>query len=136
MARIDPNFVTGRDFLATLLGNSSEKEHHRELEKLIPDFEVSLWSPEHWVVMGYHMFVNDKYDRAAYFGQQACQLNRRNIEALLLKAATFMQINKYQEASYHYREALQCCPYRLVTNQNHIIIRNLNILPGLSQIMA
>ncbi|KAF5308497.1 hypothetical protein FQR65_LT06162 [Abscondita terminalis] len=112
VTQTNPHFVTGRDLLSTLLANSSKKEHHKELDRLIPDFDMSLWSSEHWVVMGYHMFVNNKYERAAYFGQQACLLNTRNVEALLLKAATFMQINKYQEAALHYREALQYCPNR------------------------
>lgn len=116
VAQIDPHFITGRDLLSTLLANSTKKDHYKELERLIPDLDMSLWSSEHWVVMGYNMFVNNKYERAAYFGQQACLLNRRNVEALLLKAATFMQINKYQEASLHYREALQYCPNRFESN--------------------
>ncbi|KAF5291187.1 hypothetical protein FQA39_LY14429 [Lamprigera yunnana] len=116
VAQNDPNFITGRDLLSTLLSNSSKKEHHRELERLIPDLEMSLWSSEHWVVMGYHMYINSKYERAAYFGQQACLLNKRNVEALLLKAATFMQLNKYHEASLHYGQALQYCPNRFESN--------------------
>lgn len=116
VARNEPYYINGRDLLATLLANSTEKEHHKDLEHLIPDFDTSLWFTEHWVVMGYHMFVTNKYERAAYFGQQACLLNKRNIEALLLKAATFMQIHKFHEASLHYREALQYCPNRFESN--------------------
>lgn len=112
MKHINPNFIHGKDFLASLLSKSFEKGHHQEIEKLIPDMDTSMWSSEHWVVLGYHMFVNKKFVRAGYFAKQACLLNKRNIEAILLRAAIFNQLNEFQEASCQYREALQYCPQR------------------------
>ncbi|KAJ8931903.1 hypothetical protein NQ314_015172 [Rhamnusium bicolor] len=110
--RIDPFLTTGRDLLSTLLAASSNKEHIRTLESLTPTMDMSLWSSEHWVVLGNYMYALKKYDKAAYFGQQACLLDRRNVEALLLKANTLLQIKKYQDAASHCTEALQICPYR------------------------
>lgn len=99
----EPHLKTGRDLLSTLLANSNEKEHHLYLEKLLlPMVDMSLWGPEQFVVLGNYMYVNKKYDKALYFGHQACILDQRNIEALLLKARTCIQNQKYQEA------ALQC----------------------------
>lgn len=59
------------------------------------------------------MLFLKKYDRAAYFGQQACMMdNGKNVEALLLKANALFQLKKYQEAAVHCTEALQICPFR------------------------
>ncbi|XP_057662678.1 anaphase-promoting complex subunit 7 [Diorhabda carinulata] len=110
--RLDPNMIIGRDLLSTLLAASGTKEHNRALEALIPSMDTSLWSAEHWVVLGNYMYTLKKYDKAAYFGQQACLLDKRNLEALLLKANTFLQIKKYQDASNHCTEALQLCNFR------------------------
>ncbi|XP_023312320.1 anaphase-promoting complex subunit 7-like [Anoplophora glabripennis] len=110
--RIDPFLTAGKDLLSTLLAASGTKDHIRTLESLIPTMDMSLWSSEHWVILGNYMFALKKYDKAAYFGQQACVLDRRNIEALLLKANTLVQIKKYQDAASHCTEALQICPYR------------------------
>ncbi|CAG9836544.1 unnamed protein product [Diabrotica balteata] len=110
--RLDPNLVNGRDLLSTLLAASGTKEHIRALEAMTPTMDMSAWSAEHWVVLGNYMYALKKYDKAAYFGQQACLLDRRNIEALLLKANTLLQIKKYSDAATHCTEALQLCNYR------------------------
>lgn len=110
---VDLNLIFGRDLLAYLLVNMNDKDHQRELEKLVNvDLEMSMWSCEHWVVMGWYMYSIQKFEKAAYFGQQALTINRKNVEALLLKAHTFMQIGKYHDAMLHFKEALQCTPYR------------------------
>lgn len=102
----EPHLKTGRDLLSTLLANSAEKEHHMYLEKLLlPMVDMSLWSAEQFVVLGNYMYVNKKYDKALYFGHQACTLDKRNVEALLLKTRTLMQNQKYQEAAMHCVEA-------------------------------
>ncbi|KAJ8920240.1 hypothetical protein NQ315_011901 [Exocentrus adspersus] len=110
--RIDPFLTAGKDLLSTLLAASGTKDHIRTLESLAPTMDMSLWTSEHWVVLGNYMYALKKYDKAAYFGQQACLLDRRNVEALLLKANTLLQIKKYQDAASHCTEALQICPYR------------------------
>lgn len=73
---------------------------------------MSLWSVEDWVALGNSMYALKKYDKAAYFAQQACWMDRRNVEAILLKANALFQIKKYQDAANHCNEALQICPYR------------------------
>lgn len=110
--RIDPFLTTGRDLLSTLLAASGTKDNIRTLESLTSTMDMSLWSSEHWVVLGNYMYALKKYDKAAYFGQQACLMDRRNVEALLLKANTLVQLKKYQDAANHCTEALQICPYR------------------------
>lgn len=111
--RIDPEFKAGRDVYASLLAKSQEKEQVRELERLLnTDLDTSIWPSEQWIVVGYSMYVNKKYDRAAYFGQQAYLLNRRSVEAFLLKAYAFMQLNRYSEAAVHFKEAKTLAPNR------------------------
>lgn len=111
--RIDPNLIFGRDLLSTLLAASGSKEHQYALENLTPNLDTSLWSAEHWVILGNLMYFLKKYDKAAYFGQQACLMDTgKNVEALLLKANALHQLKKYQEAAVHCTEALQICPFR------------------------
>lgn len=113
--RIDPNLNTGKDLLAHLLTQSGEKEHLRELEKLVPtDNDTSLWSCEQWVAMGYSMYANKKYEKAAYFGQQAYTMNRKCVEGIFLKAHSFLQLNKLIEARVHFKEVRQIAPCRYV----------------------
>lgn len=104
--------IFGRDLLSTLLAASGARDHLHVLENLVPTTDMSLWSAEHWVVLGNSMYSLKKYDKAAYFGQQACMMDRKNVEALLLKANALFQLKKYQEAATHCTEALQVCPYR------------------------
>lgn len=110
--RLDPSLTVGRDLLSTILAASGTDEHIRILESLAPTCDMSLWSCEHWVVLGNYMFALKEYERAAYFGQQACTMDRRNVEAFLLKANTLLQMKQYQDAASHCTEALQICPYR------------------------
>lgn len=102
----------GKGLLSTLLASSGIKDNVRAIEGLIPSLDMSLWSAEDWVVLGNSMYALKKYDKAAYFAQQACWMDRKNIEAILLKANALFQIKKYQDAATHCNEALQICPYR------------------------
>lgn len=95
-----------------LLSHSSNKEHHRDLERLIPDFDTSLWTCEHWNVLGFHAMTTNKFDRAVYFGQQALNLNKKSAEGILLKAEAFLQLKKFPEAVTHYREVTHSNPHR------------------------
>ncbi|CAH1170860.1 unnamed protein product [Phaedon cochleariae] len=110
--RLDPFLSIGRDLLSTLLAASGTKDHIKALESLTPVMDMSMWTSEQWVVLGNYMYALKKYDKAAYFGQQACLLDRKNVEGLLLKANTLYQIKKYQDAVSHCSEALQICNYR------------------------
>lgn len=98
--------------MSTLLAASGTKDHIRAIENLIPNIDMSLWSAEHWVVLGNSMYALKKYDKATYFAQQAIWIDRNNVEAILLKANALFQIKKYQDAANHCTEALQMCPYR------------------------
>lgn len=109
----DQNLKTGRDLLSTLLARSNEKEHHLYLEKLVsPTADTTAWTAEQWVAYGNYMYVNKKFPRALYFGHQACTMSPRNVEAMLLKANTLMQMEKYSEVAVHCIEAQSVCPYR------------------------
>ena len=44
-------------------------------------------------------------------------MNPRNVEALLLKAAIFLDLKKYQDAVVHYREAMHLSPYRFEAHE-------------------
>lgn len=116
--KIEENLVFGRDLLSTLLAKSATNEHITDLERLIPGFDMSLWRTEHWITLGNYMFATKKFEKAAYFGQQAIAVsNSYNVEALLLKARTLMEISKYQEAAHHCTEAIQICPFRFDLHQ-------------------
>lgn len=109
-----------------------------ELEKLVPiHIPLSEYGPETWIAMAYYLYVNKKTSKAAYLAQkvsvnsfvfffnsesrdflsvlclfQACVLNPRNVEALLLKATIFLELKKYQDSVIHYREAMSLAPHR------------------------
>lgn len=105
--RTAPSQKNGRDLLASILYAANDKESINELEKLANvDIDVMHWSSEDWIVVGYLMLVHKRYDRAAYFGIQACNLNKNNIEGFLLKAEAFRQMGKYHDAVQHCREIL------------------------------
>lgn len=113
--RAQPNLKTGKDLLASLLARSGDKENIRELEKMARfEKEESLWTSEEWILMGYVMITLKRFDRAAFFGQQACIISKKSIEGLLLKAVAFVQIGKYQEAILHCREILEYTTTRYI----------------------
>ncbi|CAH0554575.1 unnamed protein product [Brassicogethes aeneus] len=109
---LDPRLILGQDLFSTLLANSSNKEDIKILESLTPTQDMSLWTCEQWIVLGNYMYANKKYEKAAYFAQQAYTMNRKNVEALLLKANIYFQLKKYNEAATHCTEALNACSYR------------------------
>lgn len=109
--RIDENLRSGKDLLATLLVSSGSQEHISYLENLTPSQPMALWTDEDWIVFGNYMFATKKFDKAVFFGQQAL-LESRNIEALLLKSKTFLEVCKYEDAVHHCSVALQFCPHR------------------------
>lgn len=83
------------------------------MEKLaFSDTNVCNWSAEQWVVNGYLMYANKKYERAAFFGSQAIVLDKSNIEALLLKAKALLEYNKYDDVIRHCVEFRHFAPYR------------------------
>lgn len=112
--RVYPQMKKGRDLYAFLLAqNSTQKESVKELERLAySESPVNCWSAEQWVVNGYLMLVNKTYERATYFGNQALVLDKKNVEALLLKANAFFQLNKYNEAIRNGDEVRQIAPHR------------------------
>ncbi|EFA09646.1 anaphase-promoting complex subunit 7 [Tribolium castaneum] len=115
--KLDQNLVFGRDLLATLLASSGTSEHVEYLEDLIPTSDMSLWTSEHWVVIGNLMFSTRRHEKAVYFAQQALCASPKNIEALLLKAKTLVELSKYQDAAQHCTEAIQICPFRYDLHQ-------------------
>nr|CAI5840221.1 unnamed protein product [Callosobruchus analis] len=110
--RLDPSMVTGKDLLSTLLAESGTKDDILTLEGLIPSLDTSLWQCEHWIVLGNYNLCGKKYDKAAYFGQQALLMDRRNVDAYLLKAKALLHLKEYSIAASHCTEAIQLCSYR------------------------
>lgn len=43
---------------------------------------------------------------------QACSINPRSVEGLLLKGTLLLELKKLQEAVMHFREAMQIAPHR------------------------
>ncbi|KAK6641543.1 hypothetical protein RUM44_013255 [Polyplax serrata] len=107
---IEPQLEKGLDMLASLL---AKEKRVTELEKLVPTYiPLREYGPETWIAMAYYLYVNKKTSKAAYLAQKACLLNPRNVEGLLLKAAIFLDLKKYQDSVIHYREAMHLSPYR------------------------
>ncbi|XP_018321231.1 anaphase-promoting complex subunit 7 [Agrilus planipennis] len=110
--RLNPFLKTGRDLLANLLTTSNDKEYLKDLEKLMPtDNDTSLLSHEDWTVMAYYMYSQKKYELAVFLTEQACKIEK-SVEAYLLKARMYTQLNKFYDASSDLRQALLICPYR------------------------
>lgn len=112
--RVFPHMKKFRDLYAFLLAqNSNEKESVKELERLAySELSVNSWGFEQWVVNGYLMYINKNYDRATYFASQAMALNKKNPEALLLKASSFFQLNQFNDAIRHADEVRKLAPFR------------------------
>lgn len=110
--RLDPLSKHGKGLLSTLLAVSGNKDNFHAIESLIPTYDMSLWRTEDWVVIGNSMYALKKYDKAAYFAQQAYWMDRKYVEAILLKANALFQLKKYQDAANQCTEAIQICPYR------------------------
>ncbi|KAJ8938708.1 hypothetical protein NQ318_007996 [Aromia moschata] len=102
--RIDPFLTTGRDLLSTLLAASGTKDHIRTLEGLTPTMDMSLWSSEHWVVLGNYMYALKKYDKAAYFGQQAYDIHKCLVDCFIhtsrLREADSMAMNACKQLNF------------------------------------
>lgn len=110
--RLDPNLLFGKDLYASLLANSGSKEHLKILESLTPTMDTSLFTYEHWMILGNYVYANKKYENAAYFAQQAYLHNKKNVEPLLLKANVYFDLKKYQEVVAICTEAINICPFR------------------------
>lgn len=70
------------------------------------------WSCEQWIVIGNFRYTKKNYDKALLYGERALELDKRNIEAFILKANSLIQLKCYHEAVKHCTEALQLCPFR------------------------
>jgi anaphase-promoting complex subunit 7 len=108
--RLDPNHLHGMDILAVLL---AKERKLKELEQLATRLmQISETVPEPWIAMGYYCYANKKGSKAMYFGQKACMLHTKSVEALLLKGNLLLDMKKLQNAMDHFREAIQIAPYR------------------------
>ena len=55
--------------------------------------------------------------RSLFFAHKACVLDRRNVEALLLKGNILLEMKKLQDAMNHFREAVVLAPFRYETHK-------------------
>ncbi len=99
--RIDPNHLPGMDVLAVLF---AKERRLKELEQLSTRLmSVTEEAPEPWIAMGYWCYANKKGYKAMYFGQKACMLFPKSIEALLLKGNLLLDMKKLHHAMDHFR---------------------------------
>jgi len=107
---LDPLNLKGMDVLAALL---VKEKRVKDLENLATHLmSVTEHSSEPWIAMSYLSFVTKKSHRALYLAQKACQLNVRNVEAMMLKGTILLEMKKLQESVSHFREALKIAPFR------------------------
>lgn len=99
--RIDPNHLPGMDILAVLM---AKERRLKELEQLSTRLmAVTEEAPEPWIAMGYWCYANKRGYKAMYFGQKACMLHSKSIEALLLKGNLLLDMKKLLHAMDHFR---------------------------------
>lgn len=111
--RIQPTLKKGRDLYSFLLVNQGDADSIKELERLTYiDVNLNNWSAEQWVANGYLMYIKRKYERSVYFATQALVLNKKNVEALLLKAKALFEMQSYNEVLRHAEKIRQLAPYR------------------------
>lgn len=93
-----------------------------ELELLIrPSSSFSYeHSSEMWFIMAQYLLAVQKSDKAIYIVEKACQMNKRNVDALLLKARILHHIKKHNEALVTLRSALKYQNYRYETHKGII----------------
>ena len=100
------------DILAVLL---AKERRLKELEQLATRLmNVTEEAPEPWIAMGYWCYANKKGYKAMYFGQKACMMHSKSIEALLLKGNLLLDMKKLHHAMDHFREAVTVASYRYV----------------------
>lgn len=80
------NFYLSDGGLMTLAAIFARNNKIEELERLtMVPLTQSEYTSENWCVLAYQSFVQERYEKAAYFAQKACCLNPKNTEAILLK---------------------------------------------------
>ena len=72
--------------------------------------------------MGYYCYVSKKGNRSLFFAHKACMVDRRSVEALLLKGNILLDMKKLQDAMNHFREAVVLAPHRYETHKVHIFL--------------
>ena len=113
--RLDPNHLPGMDILAVLY---AKERKIKELEQLANKLmNVTEEAPEPWIAMGYYCYANKKGTKAMYFGQKACMVQSKSVEALLLKGNLLLDLKKLHHSMDHFREAVSIAPYRYETHK-------------------
>ena len=83
---------------------------------------VSEDCPEPWIAMGYYCYVNKKGSRSLFFAHKACMVDRRSVEALLLKGNILLDMKKLQDAMNHFREAVVLAHAIQKSSHTHFVL--------------
>lgn len=115
---LDRHLLRGMDSLACLL---AQEGHTRQLETLSTRLTgVNEESPQSLIALGHFCHLNKKSPRAVYFAHKACQLDTRNVEALLLKGNVLLDLKKLPDAMNHFRQAMLIASYRFETHKGMV----------------
>jgi len=115
---LDRHLIRGMDSLACLL---AQEGHTRQLETLSTRLMgVNEECSQSLVALGHFCHLNKKSPRAVYFAHKACQLDTRNVEALLLKGNVLLDLKKLPDAMNHFRQAMLIASYRFETHKGMV----------------
>jgi anaphase-promoting complex subunit 7 len=76
----------------------------------------------------------NNFCRSLFFAHKACTLDRRNVEALLLKGNILLDMKKLQDAMNHFREAVVLAPHRYETHK--VILFKMSAINSSKNILA
>lgn len=107
---MDPLHIQHMDIYAYLLAKEKKTvELQRLANQLMKATEAAA---EPWLAMGYYSLETKKASRALYFAHKANSIDPTNVESLLLKGLTLLEVKKAQEAILHYQSAVRLAPQR------------------------
>lgn len=89
--KLNPYMQNGIQKFAMLLVQLN-KSH--ELEEIIKPPSIFPYKSETWFVMAQYLLSVQKGEKAIYFVQKSCLLNKRNVDAMILKGKNFRKFSK------------------------------------------
>lgn len=109
-----PNMRRGIQKYAMLLFQLNKVQELEQLVKPLSNFPYEH-STEMWFILAQYLLAIQKPEKAIYIIDKACQLDKQNIDAILLKSRIYLQMKKPADALINLRQALKldCMRYEV-----------------------
>jgi anaphase-promoting complex subunit 7 len=111
---LDRNMKRGIQKYAMLLFQLNKVQELEQLVKPLSNFPYEH-STEMWFILAQYLLASGKPEKAIYIVDKACQLDKQNVDAILLKSRIYLQMKKPADALINLRHALKldCMRYEI-----------------------